>query len=127
MPAFNPSTPYVLTSMTKGGISGKVTYLTIRREGRKYAATIGSYSMNTPLVVSEKNARSLEEALKRIDWSSLPLEDGSSGYDLSIWSLVLVQGPHAWRFSVRSEQASQYGLEGLRSVLSGIAAGTNTL
>ncbi len=127
MSTFIPSNPYVLTSMRRGGLSGKVSYLTIRREGKKYAATFGNYSMNTPIGVSEKNARLLEDTLKKIDWSSLPNEDGSSGYDLSIWSVVVIQDSHEWRFSVRSEQAASFHLEALQFVLDGIVAGTNTL
>lgn len=127
MVPFNPSRPYVLTSMRSGGISGKVSSLTIRKDGKKYAATIGNYSMNTPVGVSDKNARLLEGALKRMDWSSLPDEDGSSGYDLFIWSVLLVQDSHEWRFKIRSERASQYHLDALQFVLNGIVQGTNTL
>lgn len=120
--AFNPFHPFVLTSSISGGVGGNGSVVTIRREGVECVVTSNLFPQNPPVVLSKRNAQMLDSALKSINLSSPPVDDGSAGYDLSIWSVVLVQGSAEWRFSIRADRVTHSPFGGLYASLNAIMA-----
>lgn len=118
---FDPQRAYVLTSTITSGLSGKGSRLTIRFSGRNYMASSVLDKLEYSRPVSRKNAMALLGALNNIDFSSLPQEDGSRGNDLSIWSVLLVQGASEWKWGTRTDVSLSPPLDALRSALTAIA------
>ena len=105
---FNPSQNYTFVSVQGGGIAGKYNTSTIQRIGEDLFLINEKYPKESPFLVSKKNAQAVDHALKNSDFSILPNDDGSGGYDLSIWSGRLTQGSNEWKFGIRSDLVSTF-------------------
>ncbi len=119
---FNPAQPFTLTAVTSGGVGGKGTFVKVQRKGMDYFVTSNVRPDNPPILVSKKNAAVLEMVLKNTHFLSLPTDDGSAGYDLSIWSITLVQANAEWRLSIRTDRVTHSPFGGLYAALNTIVA-----
>lgn len=97
VPSFNPMEPYILTTLTSGGIAGVTTTLTIEKATTGYLATYESalFSHAFKGTVLDVQAQALETALQNVPFSTQANVEGPSCCDIQITTLQLVQGSYS--------------------------------
>lgn len=117
---FDPVGPFTFTSITLGGVSGRVSSMVVEHDGDAFFVSTSATSAKVP--VTGQHARELVHVLKSLDFSSVSRES-VQGYDVSVWSARLTQGSSDWAFQIRSDRVSSSVVAPLQKVLSDIAVG----
>lgn len=114
---FDPTKSFSLLATTSGGITGKVTTVKVDYSSTGYYATISNYAGDSAGVLSAEDVSAFLAALNQVDFATQPDITGPECCDITITTLSLTQGNHAWEINVNGAVEKPAPLNTLLNVL----------